>query len=66
MKAAIAARLESVCRHFPRDEFDAMVEHLAVLEIKYTQRAEFALAGFMRFTRRDDGGGDVAGRGLTT
>jgi hypothetical protein len=27
-----------------------MVERLAVLEIKYTQRAEVALAGFIRFT----------------
>jgi hypothetical protein len=50
MKAAIAARLEGVCCNFPREEFDAMVERLAVLEIKYTQRAEVALAGFIRFT----------------
>ena len=53
MKAAIAARLEGVCCHFPQEEFDALVERLAVLEIKYTQRAEFALAGFLRFKGSD-------------
>ncbi len=51
MKVAIRDRLEGLCCHFPREEFDHLVERIAILEIKYTQRAELTIGRFARLTR---------------
>jgi hypothetical protein len=40
LKVQIRQRLEGVCCQFPADEFDALIERMAELEIKYTQRRE--------------------------
>jgi hypothetical protein len=37
-KSSIANRLQRSCRHFAPDEFDALVERMAQLEIKYSMR----------------------------
>ena len=34
-KGAIALRLERVCTHMPKHEFDALVEQIASVEVKY-------------------------------
>jgi hypothetical protein len=51
MKGEIRERLEGLCCQFPSDELDALIERMAVLEIKYTQRAEMTLGSFARLTR---------------
>jgi hypothetical protein len=51
MKREIRERLEGLCCHFPSDELDALIERMAILEIKYTQRAEMTLGRFARLTR---------------
>jgi hypothetical protein len=48
-KAEIAARLQRVCPSMPPEEFDAMVEHMAVIEIKYSIRR-----GVDMFSQRTD------------
>lgn len=37
-KLAIGKRLERSCRHLAREEFDALVERMALVEIKYSMR----------------------------
>jgi hypothetical protein len=37
-KMAIAARLRRACQDFDEEEFDALVERMALLEIKYSMR----------------------------
>lgn len=39
-KASIARRLAHVCSELPAQEFDALVERIALVEIKYTMRAD--------------------------
>jgi hypothetical protein len=34
-KKLIAQRLEHVCTHMPKQEFDSLVEQMAAVEIKY-------------------------------
>jgi hypothetical protein len=51
MKEEIRDRLKGLCCHFPQAELDALVERMAILEIKYTQRAELTLGRFARLTR---------------
>jgi hypothetical protein len=35
-KSAIAFRLRAVCAGMPAEEFDALMEHMAEVQIKYT------------------------------
>jgi hypothetical protein len=51
MKVAIRERLEGLCCHFPQHELDLLVERMAILEIKYTLRAEMTLGSYARLTR---------------
>jgi hypothetical protein len=39
-KEAIARRLRGVCTHCTESEFDELVEKIALIDIKYTLRAE--------------------------
>lgn len=39
-KASIASRLARVCSDLPKEEFDALVERIALVEIKYAMRAD--------------------------
>ena len=39
-KRAIRHRLEGICSHLPKPEFDSLVERMAALEIKYSLRRE--------------------------
>jgi hypothetical protein len=41
-KAQVAERLRPVCLNFPPVEFDALVERIATLEIKYLMRGDRA------------------------
>lgn len=50
-KAEIATRLQRVCPGMPPDEFDRMVEDMAVIEIKYSIRR-----GIDLFTHEDEEG----------
>lgn len=38
LKADIASRLSSACAHFPRHEFDDLVNQIAHVELKYARR----------------------------
>jgi len=42
-KAGIAQRLTAICAHLSPDEFDKLVEQMAVVEIKYNVRRTHAL-----------------------
>ena len=39
-KASIAPRLRAVCPHLSEAEFEALVERMAVVQIKYALRVE--------------------------
>ena len=39
-KASIAERLKRVCAHMSAAEFDALVERIALVEIRYAMRAD--------------------------
>ena len=39
-KASIAGRLARVCSDLPEQEFDALVEKIALVEIRYAMRAD--------------------------
>lgn len=39
LKADLALRLRSVCAHFPNSEFDALIDQIARVEVKYALRA---------------------------
>jgi len=43
VKANIADRLRTVCGHLSPDEFDKLVEQMAVVEIKYNVRRTHVL-----------------------
>jgi hypothetical protein len=44
-KAALAGRLRRVCSHLSASEFDALLERMVLLDIKYAQRANEHLLG---------------------
>lgn len=40
LKAELARRLRGVCAHFPKGEFDELIDQIARVEIKYALRAQ--------------------------
>ena len=40
LKGALREKLGRVCRHFPESDFEALLERIALIEIKYTMRAD--------------------------
>ena len=43
LKADISARLKSVCADWPEHEFDAMIERLANITLKYLSRGSIGM-----------------------
>ena len=38
VKADLAERLGRLCSHFPRDDFDALIDRMARIQLKYDRR----------------------------
>lgn len=43
-KRDIARRIRCVCEHFPNDEFEALVDRMAAIDVKYRLMDDWTLA----------------------